>query len=86
MWAKEIVKNYNKGTDEKPTHETTKLSPNEGHEDKNALDVKLNLVMQAKRNRSYPPLSKGDEVKIHQKKTRGEETKEIVPLWSPATH
>lgn len=85
MWATEIVKNYNKGTDEKPTHATTKVSPEEGHKDENALEVKLNPVMQAKRDRSYPPLSKGDKVKIYQKKTRGEEKKEIAPVWSQPT-
>ena len=31
----------------------------------------------------YPPISEGDQVKIFQKKTRGEEQKEIVPNWSP---
>ena len=85
VWASDIVKNYNKGTEEKPTHTTTKLSPDEGHKDENALDVKLNLVMQAKRDRNYPPLEEGDRVKIYQKKTRGEEKKEIVPVWSPDT-
>ena len=29
----------------------------------------------------YPPLREGDEVKIYQKKTRGEEQKEVVPVW-----
>jgi hypothetical protein len=85
VWAQKVVSDYNKGTDEKPTHATTKLSPNEGHEDKNALDVKLNLVMAAKRNRTYPELREGDQVKIHQKKTRGQENKEVVPVWSPGT-
>ena len=85
VWAQDVVKRYNEGTDEKPTHATTKLSPNEGHQDKNALDVKLNLVMAAKRNRTYPELREGDQVKIHQKKTRGQENKEVVPVWSPGT-
>ena len=44
--------------------------------------MKLNLAMQAKRDRKYPPISDGDKVKIFQKKTRGEEQKEIVPNWS----
>ena len=57
------------------------MAPNEAEDDKNALDVKLQLVMQAKRDRKYPPLSKGDSVKIYQKKSRGEEKKEIVPVW-----
>ena len=85
VWYTQVVKHYNQGTDEKPTHTTTKLSPNEGHQDKNALDVKLNLVMQAKHNRKYPEIREGDKVKIHQKKTRGAENKEVVPVWSPAT-
>ena len=47
--------------------------------------MKLQLVMQAKRDRSYPPRGEGDEVKIYQKKARGEEKKEIVPVWSQPT-
>ena len=50
------------------------------------MDVKLNLVMQAKHDRKYPPLEEGDKVKIFQKKTRGEEKKEVVPHWSPNTY
>ena len=69
VWATEIVKNYNKGTEEKPSHATTKLSPDEGHKDENVLEAKLYLAMEAKRNRSSPPLSEGDKVKIYQKKT-----------------
>ena len=64
VWVKEVVKHYNNGTDEKPTHTTTYLNPNEGHEDKNALEVKLNLVMQAKHNRKYPEIHTGYTVKI----------------------
>ena len=71
-----IVQQYNS-----TAHSTTRMTPNEAQEDKNALDVKLSLVMQAKRDRRYPPLGKGDRVKIYQKKTRGEEQKEIVPVW-----
>jgi hypothetical protein len=71
-----IVQQYNSNP-----HTTTHMSPNEAQDDRNALDVKLQLVMQAKRDRKYPPLHEGDQVKIYQKKSRGEEKKEIVPVW-----
>ena len=77
-----VLKAYNKGTTSRPVHSTTKVTPDEAHDDKNALEVKLGIVMAAKRDRKYPPMSVGDKVKIYQKKSRGEEKNEIVPVWS----
>jgi hypothetical protein len=73
----DVVRNYNKRK-----HDTTKLSPNESSKDENSLETKLNIVMQAKRDRKYPPLTEGDRVKLYQKKSRHD--KETVPVWSEA--
>jgi len=43
------------------------------------LDVKNNLELRAIKNRRYPPLAIGDEVKIRRKKDVGE--KERTSLW-----
>ena len=65
-------------------HSTTKVVPEEAHKDENSLEVKLGLVMQAKRDRKYPPLSEGDKVKVYTKK--GIHAKETVSVWSDATY
>jgi len=49
-----IVHQYNS-----TAHAATRMSPNEAEEDKHALDVKLNLLMQAKRACRYPRLRRG---------------------------
>jgi hypothetical protein len=70
-WVKllpNIVNQYNNGNAKRPIHTSTGLTPNEGHDDRNALAVKLGWVMQAKRDRKYPHVSEGDKVKIYQKK------------------
>ncbi len=44
------------------------------------MDVKANLEIRAMKNRKYPALNVGDEVKIMRKKKVGE--KERTSLWS----
>ena len=46
---------------------TTKMTPKEASKDQNMADVRVNLVLKAKRERKYPPLQVGDEVKIWDK-------------------
>ena len=47
---------------------TTTFTPIEARRKKNELEVKLNISLQAKRNRTYPELEVGDDVKISAKK------------------
>ena len=49
-------------------HSATGFTPNEGREKKNELSIKLKLQMNAKRDRIYPNISVGDEVKVYKKK------------------
>ena len=58
----------------------SKLTPLQAHEDENALQQKLALMMQAKRERTYPPLEVGDLVRIKVKKKAHD--KEITSPWS----
>ena len=47
---------------------TTKFTPLEAKKKKNEFEVKLNISLQAKRNRTYPEVDVGDRVKIMRKK------------------
>ena len=58
---------------------TTKFTPIEARKKKNELEVKLNISVQAKRNRTYPELEVGDDVKIMRKK--GFSEKERTSHW-----
>jgi hypothetical protein len=62
VWLTPLTKYYN----ENPQG-TTKLSPNEAQQDRNAMTVKANIVLQSKHMRKYPPLKVGDMVKVYQK-------------------
>ena len=47
------------------------MTPKDAEQDKNAMTVKANILLKAKHERNYPPLGKGDEVKVYRKsKTR----------------
>ena len=48
----------------KHEHTATGLTPAEARKEDNALDVKLSLEMNAKRNRKYPDVAIGNKVKI----------------------
>ena len=56
------------------------MTPNEATKEDKQLDVKLNLELKAKRDRKYPELKIGDEVKIMLKYSKGK--KEHNPLYS----
>ena len=51
-------------------HSATGFTPNEGREKKNELTIKLKLQMNAKRDRNYPNISVGDDVKVYKKKDK----------------
>ena len=71
----EILLTYNN----KMVSSTTKFTPIEARKKKNELEVKLNISVQAKRNRTYPELEVGDDVKIMRKK--GISEKERTSHW-----
>ena len=58
---------------------TTKFTPLEAKKKQNELEVKLNISLQAKRNRTYPEVEVGDSVKIMRKK--GISEKERTSHW-----
>jgi transposase InsO family protein len=62
VWLLAITKYYNNNP-----QGTTKMSPNEAQDDRNAMSVKANIVMQSKHMRRYPPLRVGDMVKVYKK-------------------
>ena len=61
-------------------HSATGFTPKEARKPSNQLKVKLNLTMKGKKNRIYPELGVGDEVKIFKKRKPNE--KERVGNWS----
>ena len=76
----EILLTYNN----KMVHSATKFTPKDARKPSNELKVKLNLGMNAKRNRLYPDVETGDKVKIFRKKGVGE--KERTSTWSANTY
>ena len=61
-------------------HSATKHTPIEARKDKNAFNVRLNLLLHKRHDRLYPPLGVGDKVKLYKKKkTFDKETKSV---WS----
>ena len=61
-------------------HSATEMTPQEARKPSNEFKVSLNLANKAKKNRMYPELEKGDEVKIFKKRKPNE--KERVGNWS----
>ena len=61
-------------------HSATGFTPKDARKPSNELKVKLHLNMNAKRNRVYPDLGVGDEVKIFRKRKPNE--KERKGNWS----
>ena len=64
----EILLTYNN----QMKHSTTKFTPKEAQKPSNELSVRLNIASSGKRNRIYPELDKGDEVKIFRKRKPNE--------------
>ena len=65
-------------------HSATEMTPREARKPSNELKVKLNLTNKARKNRVYPELEKGDEVKIFRKRKPNE--KERVGNFSKHTY
>ena len=75
----EILLTYNN----KMVSSTTKFTPIEAKKKKNELEVKLNISLQAKRNRTYPELEVGNDVKIMRKKGISEKERTSHYLKTP---
>ena len=61
-------------------HSSTGKTPDEARKDTHQADVKANLEIRALKNRKYPPLNVGDEVKILRKKKINEKNR--TSNWS----
>ena len=72
----EILLTYNN----QMKHSATGFTPKEARKPSNQFKVKLKLTMKGKKNRVYPELDVGDEVKIFRKRKPNE--KERVSNWS----
>jgi hypothetical protein len=70
-----IINKYNN-----TIHNTIKMSPNEATIHKNQLMVSFNIWDNVKRNRKYPDIKVGDEVRVMIKKDN--KTKGYFPKWS----
>ena len=75
-YISEILLTYNNQT----KHSATGFTPKEARKPSNQFKVKINLTMKGKKNRVYPELDVGDEVKIFRKRKPNE--KERVSNWS----
>jgi len=64
-------------------HRTIGMSPLLATEKKNEDEVRLNLELNRKDGRKYPPIREGDRVRVYKKKQLGE--KENVPPWTKET-
>jgi hypothetical protein len=65
-------------------HSSTKMTPVDAMKPTNEVDVKTNLELRAKRNRTYPPLGIGDSVRIQRKRKPNEKERNLP--WSPDTY
>ena len=70
-----IINKYNN-----TEHRTIQMTPNQAKKEGNKLMVSFNLWNNAKRNRKYPDLKVGDDVRVAIKKDS--KTKGYMPKWS----
>ena len=77
----EIILTYNN----KLVHSVTKFTPSDARKESNRLEVKNNMELKAKRNRTYPDVNVGDYVKIFHKKTTAK-GKQQVSYFSKEKH
>ena len=79
QWADyihEILLTYNN----QMKHSAIGFTPKEARKPSNQFVVRLNIASSGKRNRIYPEIDKGDEVKIFRKRKQNE--KERISNWS----
>jgi len=76
-----VIKQYNN-----TIHSSTGLKPIDAVSDKNALQVKTNLMLRARFKRKYKDINVDDYVRIFKKKQKYSEMKEHVKNWSDAIY
>ena len=64
-------------------HRSTGFTPNDAKLEGNHKAVKLELELNRRRERKYPPLAPGDKIRVFKKKEKGE--KENVAPWTKET-
>ena len=73
-----VVNKYNN-----TVHSTIKMSPNDARKEGNKLTASFNIWAQSKKDRVYPELKVGDEVRVML--TKDSKTKGYMPKWSTDT-
>ena len=65
-------------------HRATGFTPWEGRLARHRLEIKTKLELNAKRNRKYPDIAVGDEVRLYKKKGKMDE--ERTGVWTEDLH
>ena len=73
-----VVNKYNN-----TVHSTIKMTPNDAHKEGKKLTASFNIWTQSKKDRVYPELKVGDEVR--DMLTKDSKTKDYMPKWSTDT-
>ena len=76
-----VIKKYNS-----TIHSSTGFKPNDAILDKNAFEVKSNLMLRANFKRKYRDIKVNDFVRIFKKKQKYSDMKEHVKNWSDTTY
>ena len=80
-WTVMLSKALDKYND--TVHSSTKMKPKDAHDDKNHMDVRVNLTRREKNTRKYPEVKVNDMVKVFEKKKDNyTERKEYNSKWS----
>ena len=80
-WTVMLSKALDKYND--TVHSSTKMKPKDAHDDKNHMDVRVNLTKREKNTRKYPEVKVNDMVKVFEKKKDNyTERKEYNSKWS----
>ena len=84
-WTVMLSKALDKYND--TVHSSTKMKPKDAHDDKNHMDVRVNLTRREKNNRKYPEVKVNDMVKVFEKKKDNyTERKEYNSKWSKQSY
>ena len=77
-----VVNKYNS-----TVHSSTKLKPNDAHDDKKSPDVAMQLTLNSTNKRLYPNINVGDDVKIYDSgQGKYANRKETKSKWSETTY
>ena len=79
-WSVMLSKALDKYND--TVHSSTKMKPKDAHDDKNHMDVRVNLTRREKNTRKYPEVKVNDMVKEYNSQDNYTERKEYNSKWS----